>query len=184
MVSVAIQQLLFQRSNGHLVHQDTSVVAVEDPLLMTASWIALEDVVEGSGELAFYDGSHKLPHYLFKNGTKRMDFAVDSGQDYTDALEKACREADMPYERFLARKGDVFLWAADLVHRSHPRQLPDGTSRLSCVTHYHPATTQPFWFRFHPERTALRSHNDLAAYTSSHYPLGGDATGMVTPYPK
>ena len=34
---VAMQQLLFQRSNGHQVHQDTSVVAVEDPMLMVAS---------------------------------------------------------------------------------------------------------------------------------------------------
>ena len=29
---VANQQLLFQRSNGHRVHQDTSVVALEDPI--------------------------------------------------------------------------------------------------------------------------------------------------------
>src|SRR5690349_3942569 len=40
---LAIQQLLFQRSNQHAVHQDTSVVCVEEPLLMAATWIALED---------------------------------------------------------------------------------------------------------------------------------------------
>ena len=69
---LAFQQLLFQRSNGHLFHQDTAYVAVEEPLFLVATWIALEDVVEGSGELAYYDASHKLPHVLFKGGTKRF----------------------------------------------------------------------------------------------------------------
>ncbi len=178
---VAMQQLLFQRSNGHQVHQDTSVVAVEDPMLMVASWIALEDVVEGSGELAFYDRSHRLPHYLFKDSTKRMTFGVDSQEEYTRELDEACKKAGMEYDRFLAKKGDVFLWTADLVHRSHPRRLPEGTSRLSCVTHYYPATTQPFWFRFLEDRRALRSYNDVAGYVSYHYNLDQSGEGMIAP---
>src|SRR3954452_1011289 len=97
---VAMQQLLFQRSNGHRFHQDTSVVAVDDPLLLIASWIALEDVVEGSGELAFYDRSHRLPHYLFANGTKRMTSGVDDEMAYVQALDDACREAGLEYHRF------------------------------------------------------------------------------------
>jgi phytanoyl-CoA hydroxylase len=168
---VVCQQLLFQRSNGHRVHQDTSVVAVEDPLLMTASWIALEDVVEGSGELAFFDRSHRLPHYLFKDGTKRMNSSVDDQGQYIDDLGTACRNRDLRYERFIARKGDVLFWAADLVHRSHPRSLPEETSRLSCVTHYHPATTTPFWFRHHPDRRTLIPFADRGAFVSVHYDL-------------
>lgn len=93
---IACQQLLFQRSNGHRVHQDTSVVTIEDPLLLAASWIALEDVQEGSGELAFYDRSHRLPHYLFKDGTKRMDFTADDQDLYAAALDAACRRSLWP----------------------------------------------------------------------------------------
>jgi phytanoyl-CoA hydroxylase len=178
---VACQQLLFQRSNGHRVHQDTSVVAVEDPLLMTATWIALEDVVEGSGELAFFDRSHKLPHYVFKDGTKRINFANDDQTRYTEDLENACRGHDMRYERFMAKKGDVFIWAADLVHRSHPRTLPDETSRLSCVTHYHPATTTPFWFRHHPDRRTVAPFGDRGSYVSAHYPLARMKGAMIAP---
>jgi phytanoyl-CoA hydroxylase len=178
---VLSQQLLFQRSNGHLVHQDTSVVTVEDPLLLAATWIALEDVVEGSGELAFYDRSHKLPHYIFKDGTKRMSFGIDSNEEYMTELDAACRRSGMAYERFLARKGDVFIWAADLVHRSHPRSLPDGTSRLSCVTHYHPETTTPFWFRHHPGRTVTLPFGELGSYVSAHYPLSRYKGGMIAP---
>jgi phytanoyl-CoA hydroxylase len=178
---VACQQLLFQRSNGHRVHQDTSVVTIEDPMLMTATWIALEDVQEGSGELAFYDKSHRLPHYLFKDGSKRMDFAQDDQDLYVSELDAACRRSAMAYERFLAKRGDVFFWTADLVHRSHPRTLPDGTSRLSCVTHYHPTTTTPFWFRHHPDRTHQIDLGDRGAYVSAHYDLATQQAGMIDP---
>ena len=67
------------------------------------------------------------------------------------------------------------------MHRSHPRRLPEGTSRLSCVTHYYPATSQPFWYRFHKDRQALRSHNDVAGYVSYHYDLDQSAQGMLAP---
>jgi phytanoyl-CoA hydroxylase len=178
---VANQQLLFQRSNGHRVHQDTSVVAVEDPMLLVATWIALEDVQEGSGELAFYDRSHRLPHYLFKDGSKRMSFGVDDQDLYNVELHAACQRAGMEYRRFLAKKGDVFFWTADLVHRSHDRTLAEDTSRLSCVTHYHPATTVPFWFRFHPDRKHIVDLGDLGAYASVHYRLDDAREGMITP---
>jgi len=178
---IVCQQLLFQRSYGHRVHQDTSVVAVEDPMLLVATWIALEDVVEGSGELAFYDRSHRLPHYLFNDGTKRINFASDDEPLYVAELDAACRRESMTYQRFLAKKGDVFFWTADLVHRSHPRTLPDDTSRLSCVTHYHPTTTTPFWFRHHPNRTHIIDYGDRGAYVSAHYPLSPDQNGMIAP---
>ena len=87
----------------------------------------------------------------------------------------------MSYERFLAKKGDVFFWTADLVHRSHPRTLPEGTSRLSCVTHYHPATTTPFWFRHHPERTCVINVDDRGAYVSIHHTLAPKQQGMIDP---
>ncbi len=178
---IACQQLLFQRSNGHRVHQDTSVVAVEDPMLMVATWIALEDVTEGSGELAFYDKSHRLPHYLFQDGTKRMNFEADDQDLYVAELDAACRRSSMHYQRFLAKQGDVFFWTADLVHRSHPRTLPDGTSRLSCVTHYHPTTTKPFWFRHHPDRLHITDLGERGAYVSAHYPLAKKQAAMLEP---
>ena len=71
----------------------------------------------------------------------------------------------------MAKKGDVLFWTADLVHRSHPRTLPDDTSRLSCVTHYHPDTTVPFWFRFHPGNRHVTPFGTTAAYVSGRYEL-------------
>ncbi|HVY15444.1 MAG TPA: phytanoyl-CoA dioxygenase family protein [Rhodopila sp.] len=179
---VAMQQLLFQRSNMHAVHQDTSVVAVQEILQLAASWIALEDVVEGSGELAFFDRSHKLPHYLFKNGTKRINWIEDDHAVYAKALEDACRKAGYEYQRFLAKKGDVLIWSADLVHLSHPRRLPEDTSRLSCVTHYHPETTYPFWFHYHKDHHTILPYEDRAFYVSMHYLLNEAGSGMLRPH--
>jgi phytanoyl-CoA hydroxylase len=178
---LAFQQLLFQRSNGHLFHQDTAFVAVEESLFLGATWIALEDVVEGSGELAYYDASHKLPHILFKGGTKRFDFSADDQHEYARQLDEMCRERNLEYQRFMAKKGDVLFWAADLVHRSHPRVLPDGTSRLSCVTHYCPATVHPFWFRFHPDNRGIEpDQGGAGAFASSFYKLPNDGR-MIAP---
>lgn len=178
---VVLQQLLFQRSNAHSVHQDTSVVAVEDPLLLAASWIALQDVVEGSGELAFYDRSHKLPHYIFSDGSKRMNHDPGVREAYIEGLQQACERAGLAYRRFLAKKGDVFFWSADLVHLSHPRTMPDDTPRMSCVTHYHPATTTPFWFRFHPDHHTTKAFGKRGTYVSYHYALTPKGSGTLTP---
>ena len=71
------------------------------------------------------------------------------------------------------------IFAADLVHRSHPRRLPPETSRLSCVTHYCPATTAPFWFRFHPEHRRLQPHG-IGAFASAYYRLPIEG-GMAAP---
>ena len=180
---VAFQQLLFQRSNQHPVHQDTSVVAVEDPMLLVATWIALEDVVEGSGELAFYDRSHKLPHYLFKDGTKRANFAVDDYDACARTLDEMCKSRGLAYERFLAKKGDVFFWTADLVHCSHRRTLPDETSRLSCVTHYCPATTVPFWFRHHPDKRQIEAYDMVSGYASMYYRLPAEGKHIAPSLP-
>ena len=180
---VAFQQLLFQRSNGHPVHQDTSVVAVEEPCLLAATWIALEDVVEGAGELGFYDRSHKIPHVLFKDGTKRINFEVDDSRAYADGLERTCRDLGLGYERFLAKKGDVLFWTADLVHCSHARTLPEDTSRLSCVTHYHPDTTTPFWFRHNPDKHHFLEVVPGGKIASVYYDLSRKKKAMLAPSP-
>ena len=41
---LAFQQLLFQVTNGHRWHQDTAFVVVDTPTLLTATWIALQDI--------------------------------------------------------------------------------------------------------------------------------------------
>ena len=178
---VACRQVLLQRSDRQRAHQDTALVGIEDPMLLAATWIALEDVIEGSGEFAFYDKSHRLPHFLFSDGSKRINLEADDNEVYAAELAAACRRERMSYQRLHAKRGDVFVWTADLVHRSHPRTLPDETSRMSCVTHYHANTTAPLWFRRHPERAHLVDYAERGAYVSEHYGLVARQEGMLTP---
>jgi Lon protease-like protein len=168
---VAFQQLLFQRSNGHPLHQDTAYVCVDQPLWLVATWIALEDVVPGRGELTYFEGSHRIPHFFFRDGSKRFNAAHDPPEPYSHHIQEALRAMGCPKRDFLAKKGDVFLWSADLVHGSNPRTRPEAETRRSCVTHYCPETTRPFWFR------VLRGHRNFeeagprARIASSYYRL-------------
>jgi ectoine hydroxylase-related dioxygenase (phytanoyl-CoA dioxygenase family) len=169
--AVAHQQLLFQRSNQHPLHQDTSVVCLEKPLWMVASWIALEDVVPGRGELTYYEGSHKIPHTFFSDGTKRLNAKRDDEKAVQRTLLERCERLGLPKRDLIARKGDVFLWAADLVHGSNPRTRPEEETRMSLVTHYHPESTEPFWFRFYPDNRGTVRYDDDALYESMYYAL-------------
>ncbi|HUB15522.1 MAG TPA: phytanoyl-CoA dioxygenase family protein [Acetobacteraceae bacterium] len=178
---LAFQQLLFQRSNGHLWHQDTSVVVVDTPTLLVASWIALEDIVEGSGELAYYDRSHRLPHFMFNDGKTKYHDGYDQ-KAYARDLAAACQARQLAYGRFLAKKGDVFFWTADLVHRSHPRTLPEETSRMSCVTHYCPATSVPGYFN-DPEFRGIEPYFDAGGFASSFYKLP-NLSKQIRPVPR
>ncbi|MEJ0018029.1 MAG: phytanoyl-CoA dioxygenase family protein [Acetobacteraceae bacterium] len=176
---LAFQQLLFQTTNGHQWHQDPAYVAVDVPTFLAATWIALQDIQEGSGELAYYDRSHRLPHYIFGNGSKHHDGATE---DYSQAMEEACKSRQLAHHRLLAKKGDVFFWAADLVHRSHPMSLPSGTPRLSCVTHYCPATSAPLWFN-EVERRGIEPYWDAGGFASSFYKLP-NLSQMIRPDPR
>jgi phytanoyl-CoA hydroxylase len=140
---------------------------VDSPMLLAATWIALEDIVEGTGELAFYDRSHRLPHFIFANGRKHDDGETPR-EHYVAALERECDARQLAYKRLLAKKGDVFFWTADLVHRSHPQTAPHGRSRLSCVTHYCPATAAPHWFS-QPELRGIEPYGECGGFASSLY---------------
>jgi phytanoyl-CoA hydroxylase len=177
---LAFQQLLFQQSNGHAWHQDTAFVVVDSPMLLAATWIALQDVVEGTGELAYYDGSHRLPHYIFANGRKVHDGETTTEQ-YAKDLEQECQARQLAHHRLLAKKGDVFFWAADLVHRSHPQAPPLWRSRLSCVTHYCPATSMPHWFS-EKEKRGIEPYFNYAGFASSFYQLP-NLSEVIRPMP-
>lgn len=168
---LAIQQLLFQRSNQHLLHQDTAYVCVKDALLMAATWIALEDVVPGRGELTYFEGSHKLPHKLFADGSKRFRAELDDAEATQAQLLESCAKHGYEKRDFIAKKGDVFVWAADLVHGSNPRTAPEHETRMSCVTHYCPATTEPLFFWLRPDMSHVQAYGENAAYASAYYRL-------------
>lgn len=167
------QSLSFEQGSQQGMHQDTAYVVVSSPLELAASWIALQDVVEGSGELMYYEGSHRLPEYHFGGGTKHWDpTRADSQQQHVEwatLLHTNAQTMGLPYRTFLPKKGDVLIWHADLAHGGAPPTDPAAT-RKSVVGHYCPTRCQPHYFRYLADRRTIIPWGG-GAYSSAYYPL-------------
>jgi len=63
--ALAFQSLHFQLDRNKLAPR-FRVVKVSSPMELVASWIALEDIQEGSGELEYVPGSQTIDEYIFE----------------------------------------------------------------------------------------------------------------------
>ncbi len=144
------------------------------PTQFAASWIALEDVTQGAGELTYLEGSHRLPDFLYGGRYKtlwdaqhmvRKNELRAEMEDYSEKLERRGTEAGMPASTFLAKRGDVLIWHADLAHGGLP--ISPDTTRRSVVTHYCPEEVAPLVFE--RGRTGVRVHEGVAWYSTGHY---------------
>ncbi len=173
--ALATQTLGFWRGSSQDGHQDSAYVNYTLPMQFAASWIALEDVHEGAGELFYYVGSHKLPEYYYAGEFKGAEVAkqvkpgVDLSKDYPRHIELIRRQTEglgMPKQTFLARRGDVLIWSADLAHGGSV--ISSDRTRKSVVTHYCPKDVMPAYFENHAGYE-IRSHHGQAFYASSRY---------------
>ena len=164
------QTLGFEYGSQQGIHQDTAYVVVDSPLAMVGVWIALEDVVEGSGELQYYDGSHRLPEYQFGGKFKHWDATRDGQEphaEWSSLLHQNAQAMNLPLLTFRPRKGSVLFWHADLAHGGSPITKP-GTTRRSLVGHYCPAAATPYWFQFFPQY-AVKTPYRNSFYCSQYY---------------
>lgn len=155
--ALASQTLGFWRGSSQSGHQDTAYVAYSHPRNFAASWIALEDVTIGAGELFYHDGSHVLPDYLFGDAYKsghdyrRMTNHAFSDREvdaFVESLRVRSKEQGFPKLPLAAKKGDVLIWHADLVHGGNP--ISQAVTRKSIVTHYCPHRLVPLFFEEKP----------------------------------
>jgi phytanoyl-CoA hydroxylase len=173
---LCFQGLTFEQGSGQGLHQDTAYVVIDKPLELAAAWVALEDVQEGSGELMYVNGSHRLPDWNFGGNSKHWDPTLhgqDSHTDWTKWLIRKSEELGLEKKIFRPKKGDVLIWSADLVHGGSPvgnRNL----SRRSMVGHYCPVERVPHYFNYLPNQSAKIPYKD-GFFSSSYYKLS-DAT--------
>lgn len=140
--ALAFQTLYFEHGSEQGVHQDTAFVYVDPPLEFVASWIALEDIEPGSGELMYHPGSHRLPDLLFGDPPSKALLPGDpAASSYSATLGARCDAAGLQRQLFRPRRGDALVWAADLAHGGSPRTSPK--TRRSLVTHYCPLHRRP-----------------------------------------
>ena len=122
-----------QRTHSDSIHMSTFPLGG-----MAAAWVALEDITPDNGPLHYYPGSHHLPYYLNADYRNEGSDWLIGDKDYS-AYEQfiAGRVAELGLEKkvFLARKGDVFIWHANLMHGGEPHRDPAQT-RKSMVFHY------------------------------------------------
>ena len=169
---LCFQGLTFEQGSGQGLHQDTAYVVVDKPLEFAAAWVALEDVQEGSGELMYINGSHRLPDWNFGGNSKHWDPALhgqDSHTDWSKWLIRKSEELGLEKKIFRPKKGDVLIWSADLVHGGSPvgdRNL----SRRSMVGHYCPVERIPHYFNYLPNQTSKVLYKD-GFFSSSYYQL-------------
>lgn len=169
---LAFQGLHFEKGSTQAIHQDTAYVVLEDPMKLCASWVALEDVKAGSGELIYYPGSHRLPDWLYSGEFKHFNSTRDPHAEHLahlQALHDRSKERGLSLESFLPKKGDVLIWSSDLAHGGSQIQDPDSTRR-SLVTHYTSVATRPYYFRFIEEsRRKVVPVSPGCSYTTMYY---------------
>ena len=130
---VLCNSLNFERGSGQPRHIDSLYMTPRTPHALIAAWVAFEDVHPGAGPLSYFPGSHRIPLYTFNDGTHHA--ASGEMADWFDYIDVQLRLRGLREQHFLARKGDVFIWHADLVHGGSPITDPTRT-RSSLVCHY------------------------------------------------
>lgn len=114
-------------------HLDTLFMTPRTEGRLVATWMALEDVHEDAGPLRYYPGSNHIEPFRFSTGS----FHVNGPEmpRWTDYMAEEVENHGLAETRFLARRGDLFVWDAWLLHGGSEICVP-GLTRKSLVTHY------------------------------------------------
>ena len=133
---IPFQTLNFRVGTQQKGHSDAIHFNSIPSKYMCGVWVALEDINEENGPLFYYPGSHKLPEYNISDIiTEAKTTTYDDYLKYEVFLEKLMVASGLEKKIFKAKKGDILIWAANLVHGGSTVTNPS-LSRFSQVTHY------------------------------------------------
>jgi hypothetical protein len=125
-----------QPTHSDVIHFDT----LPTRGLMTAAWVALEDIHPDSGPLIYYPGSHKLGLWdVDELGVRLETNSVTAGDTtrsiYERKLQDAIDNLQLQPAYGLLKKGETFVWAASLLHGGSKLNDPKLTRRSQvCLT--------------------------------------------------
>ena len=132
------QTLNFNRGSEQSVHSDAVHFHSIPERFMCGAWIALEDIDEENGPLAYYPGSHKLPVYQPHELGIIGSSAERNYQNYPHMEQlfiELIEAHNFKKELGLIKKGQAIIWAANLLHAGFPI-VDNERTRYSQVTHY------------------------------------------------
>lgn len=121
--------LNLERGSEQRFHFDTFYMPPRTPGKMVATWVALEDIHPDSGPLNYYPKSHLIPAFNFTRPVHEQIHEFDA------FIEPELAARGLKAEGFCPKKGDVFLWHAQLYHgggKINDRRL----TRKSMVNHF------------------------------------------------
>lgn len=136
---VPFQTLNFVKGSNQRAHSDSIHMTTYPLGYLIAVWIALEDTNLNNGPLFYYPGSHRLPFLLnndFNANSTLLKLGRNDYADYEDVVEEIIEKSNFEKTVFLAKKGDVFIWHANLIHGGSPI-IDQSLSRKSMVIHYY-----------------------------------------------
>ncbi|MFN0013410.1 MAG: phytanoyl-CoA dioxygenase family protein [Saprospiraceae bacterium] len=137
--AIPFQSLSFVQGSEQRAHSDSIHMTTEPQGYLVATWTALEDCSDDCGPLFYYPGSHRLPYLMtpdYNSGNTRFTIGGDSNRRYEDRIEALIREHGLKKAVFLAKRGDVLVWHANLLHGGSAITR-SGTTRRSIVCHYY-----------------------------------------------
>jgi len=131
------QTLNFPVGTQQHFHTDSVHFSSAPERFMCGVWVAMEDIDETNGPLMYFPGSHQWPIYTNEHiGRCVAEMQDSASQGLYEAMWRDLVEArKVQPQRFLARKGQALIWAANLMHGG-TRQLDPQRTRWSQVTHY------------------------------------------------
>lgn len=123
-----------QRAHSDFIHMSTFPYGN-----LIATWVALEDLNDNCGPLHYYPGSHKLPYTMngnFDNVGSKLRLGNKTYGDYEDKIQELIETHNLEKKTFVAQKGDLLIWHANLLHGGEPIKK-EGSTRKSMVFHYY-----------------------------------------------
>lgn len=133
-IPVVCNSLSFEQGSGQPDHVDALYMTPRSRGHLIAIWVALEDCHADAGPLRYYPGSHKIEPYVFSSGSNH--FIQEEMKNWQTYMEGEVQRMGLKPTCFAARKGDVFIWSAYLLHGGEPIRNHQLTRR-SLVFHYY-----------------------------------------------
>ena len=128
----------FVEGSEQRAHSDSIHMTTEPRGYLIAAWTALEEIHDGNGPLFFYPRSHRLPYVMcqdYPSGNSYFLIGQKSNKMYEDKIEALLEKSGLERKIFHGKKGDVFIWHANLIHGGLAISQK-GATRKSMVSHY------------------------------------------------
>lgn len=136
---VPFQTINFIKGSEQRTHSDSIHMTTYPLGYLIAIWIALEDINLEQGPLSYYPGSHTMDYVLnedYQKGSSALKIGDDKHYSaYEDKIADVVKQSGISKQIFSAKKGDVLVWHANLLHGGEPIVNPSST-RKSMVVHY------------------------------------------------